>query len=110
MILAGQELCGPEPLAANLPWTDACLRSLALTLGTAAQDSDAGVRLDAVRSLWAMGPDAVPALPNLAAGLRDADPLVGFTSAMALARIGELAVPVLSDALGAPMRRCVVSR
>ena len=70
--------------------------------------ADAGTRLKALEVLAAIGPAAQAAVPELAALLADADPMVRSEAAVALASIGAEAapaVPALEKMLGddAPM-------
>ena len=66
------------------------------------EDPDAGVRLEAVDNLGALGPDARPAVPALARRLRDAEVEVRRHAAFALGEIGppaRSAVPALTMAM-----------
>lgn len=76
---------GPEPEAAYLA------RDL--------HDEDLGVRVRAAEVLATLGPDAAPAVPDLLALARDADPRLREPAERAIRGAGEAAIPPLLEAL-----------
>jgi len=85
------------------PSDPATTRAVVTALADALKDPDGGVRRAAVSSLGAIGPEAVDAIPRLAATATDPDPSVRNATIGALGRIGSpAAVPVLVQALKDP--------
>jgi hypothetical protein len=81
----------------------AATRAVVTALANALKDLDGGVRRAAAGSLGAIGPEAVDAIPSLAATTMDPDPSVRNATIEALGRIGSpAAVPVLVQALKDP--------
>jgi len=81
----------------------ATTRAVVTALADALKDPDGAVRRAAASSLGAIGPEAVDAIPRLAATATDPDPSVRNATIGALGRIGSpAAVPVLVQALKDP--------
>ncbi len=81
----------------------AATRAVVAALADALKDPDGGVRRAAASSLGAIGPEAVDAIPALAATTLDSDPSVRNATIEALGRMDSpAAVPVLVQALKDP--------
>jgi HEAT repeat protein/Ca2+-binding EF-hand superfamily protein len=68
-------------------------------LGESLRDKNIDVRAGAIYALGRMGPDARPVLPDLVAGVSDANARIRDETLKALERIGDYAVPYVGSAL-----------
>lgn len=87
---------GPGPAIPNRP---ADLAAIVATMTRKLHDSDTAVRVEALNGLWALGPHAAPAVPDLLEALRDQAPIVREGAVKALSQITgveDTAIPALS--------------
>src|SRR6266545_4922443 len=87
-------------LPGSVPAADAKEDRALRELTRALEDQDPRARIQAAISLGALGPEALPALPNLLEALLTEDEEVRLHVAGALGKLGPRAVPTLIPVLG----------